>query len=69
MRNTQNALRLSNLKIYFKMKCEPDLFYPVSDNQNLFIDKSKPLSHGRQVMIPIRMNWYFSALLSPLHSC
>lgn len=51
--NTQNALRLSDLKICFRMKCEPDLFFPVSDNQNLFIDKSKPVSHGRQVMIPI----------------
>jgi len=50
--------------MYFKMKCELDLFFPVSDNQNLFIDKSKPLNHGRKVMIPIWMNWYFSAFSS-----
>lgn len=34
---TQNALRFSDLKMYFKIK------------QNLFIEKSKPLRHGKQV--------------------
>lgn len=50
------------------MKYEPDLFFPVNNNQNLCIDKSKPLGHGKQVMIPIWMNWYSSALLLPLHN-